>query len=95
MRPWPAPKSPADEWRIHFHIPLHSPPAAWFENTYGPSACGSWMFSKAIRILCSHLEMETYTWEVMPPELKSRSVVDQLSAEYDWCLSALKGRGLA
>jgi hypothetical protein len=44
---------------------------------------------------CSHLEMETYTWEVMPPELKSRSVIEQLTAEYGWCLRELKGRGLA
>jgi len=36
--------------------------------------------------LCSHLEMETYTWEVLPPELRSRDVVGQLVAEYDWTL---------
>jgi hypothetical protein len=45
--------------------------------------------------LCSHLEMETYTWEVMPPELKNRDVVDQLVAEYDWTLGELRARALA
>jgi hypothetical protein len=45
--------------------------------------------------LCSHLEMETYTWEVMPPELKSRDVVDQLASEYEWTLARLAERGLA
>jgi hypothetical protein len=44
---------------------------------------------------CSHLEMETYTWEVLPAELKKLDVVDQLAAEYDWTLSHLKERGLA
>jgi len=44
--------------------------------------------------ICSHLEMETYTWEVLPPELKSRSVVEQLVAEYNWTLARLKERGL-
>jgi hypothetical protein len=39
--------------------------------------------------------METYTWEVMPPELKSRNVVEQLAAEYDWCLGQLRRRNLA
>jgi hypothetical protein len=34
--------------------------------------------------------METYTWEVLPPELKSRAVVDQLAAEYAWTLDALR-----
>ena len=45
--------------------------------------------------LCSHIEMETYTWEVMPAALKNRSVVDQLVAEYDWTLGELRARGLA
>jgi hypothetical protein len=45
--------------------------------------------------LCSHLEMETYTWEVLPAEMKDRSVVDQLAAEYDWTLKKLRERGLA
>jgi len=44
--------------------------------------------------LCSHLEMETYTWEVLPPELRNRDVVDQLVAEYDWTLTRLAERGL-
>jgi hypothetical protein len=39
--------------------------------------------------------METYTWEVLPPELKSRSVVEQLAAEYEWLLPQLAERGLA
>jgi hypothetical protein len=88
------PKSPAEEWRIHFHIPLHSPPAAWFDNTTD-HLLGVLDVLQADPHLCSHLEMETYTWEVMPPELKSRSVVAQLASEYDWCLDALRARGLA
>jgi len=45
--------------------------------------------------LCSHLEMETYTWEVLPPEMKQLDVVDQLVAEYAWTLARLTERGLA
>ncbi len=37
--------------------------------------------------------METYTWEVLPTELKSRSVVEQLVAEYGWTLAQLAERG--
>jgi hypothetical protein len=44
--------------------------------------------------LCSYLEMETYTWEVLPPELRDRDVVEQLVAEYDWTLARLAERGL-
>ena len=44
--------------------------------------------------VCSHLEMETYTWEVMPQEMKNRSVVDQLVSEYEWCLEQLAQRAI-
>jgi hypothetical protein len=38
--------------------------------------------------------METYTWEVLPPELKNRNVVDQLVAEYEWTLRQMAERGV-
>jgi len=83
----------ATEWRIHFHIPLHTPPSTWYENT-SDHTLGILDLLQANPTLCSHLEMETYTWEVLPPELKNRSVVDQLVAEYDWTLKQLGARGL-
>jgi hypothetical protein len=44
--------------------------------------------------MCSHIEMETYTWEVLPDEMKQRDVVDQLVGEYDWTLAKLAGQGI-
>jgi hypothetical protein len=85
--------APAEEWRVHFHIPLHCPATEWFEPTTD-HLLGVLDVLKAEPGLCSHLEMETYTWEVMPAALKSRNVVDQLTAEYDWCLKQLRARGL-
>jgi hypothetical protein len=82
------------EWRIHFHVPLHAPAAPPFENT-NDHLLGALDWLAENPGLCSHLEMETYTWEVLPPELKSRSVVEQLVAEYDWTLARLTERGLA
>ncbi len=82
------------EWRIHFHIPLHSPATNWYENT-SDHVIGIMDLLKKNPALSSHLEMETYTWEVLPPELKNRDVVDQLASEYDWTLKHLAERGLA
>jgi hypothetical protein len=82
------------EWRIHFHVPLHSPPTKLFGNTSG-HLLGLLDILQEDPTLCSHLEMETYTWEVMPPEMKNRSVVAQLVAEYGWTLGQLRARGLA
>jgi hypothetical protein len=86
--------APAEEWRVHFHIPLHCPAMEWFGNTTD-HLLGALDALAAQPWLCRHLEMETYTWEVMPAGLKSRSVVEQLAAEYDWCLGQLRLRGLA
>ena len=83
-----------EEWRIHFHIPLHSPPTALYGNTQDHIA-GVLAATSANPGRCAHFEMETYTWEVMPPELKNRDVVEQLVSEYDWTLARLREHGLA
>jgi hypothetical protein len=82
------------EWRIHFHVPLHSPPTEYYGNTAN-HVLGLLDLLQENPALCSHLEMETYTWEVLPDELKNRSVAAQLIAEYDWTLKRLAERGLA
>ena len=75
-------------------MPLHSPPAGWFDNT-SDHLLGVLDLLQADPSICSHLEMETYTWEVLPPELKRADVVDQIAAEYEWTLGHLAERGLA
>src|SRR5205823_13051739 len=83
----------SEEWRIHFHIPLHSKPTSLFDTT-ADHLLGVMDILKTNPSLCSHIEMETYTWEVLPPALKIRDVVDQLVAEYEWTLARLAERGL-
>ncbi len=82
------------EWRIHFHVPLHAPAVVPFQST-NDHLTGVLDWLEKNPKACSHLEMETYTWEVLPPELKSRTVVEQLAAEYDWTLAEMTKRGLA
>jgi len=84
----------AEEWRIHFHVPLHAPAAPPFENT-NDHLLGVLDLLAVQPQMCSHLEMETYTWEVLPTELKSQTVVEQLAQEYEWTLGELGKRGLA
>ena len=86
--------SDAEEWRIHFHIPLHSPDTDWFTSTRDHIG-GVLDLLRDDPALCTHLEMETYTWEVLPDEMKNRNVVDQLVGEYEWALTELRARGLA
>lgn len=83
-----------EEWRIHFHVPLHCKRSAVFDTT-ADHMLGVLDLLQANPKICSHIEMETYTWEVLPPELKNRSVVDQIVGEYEWTLRELAARGLA
>ena len=82
-----------DEWRIHFHIPLHASPGDGLGDTRDHVE-GTLDLLAAKPDLCRHLEMETYTWEVLPENLRSGDVVDQIVREYDWTLSELSKRGL-
>jgi len=83
-----------EEWRIHFHVPLHCKPTPIFDTTSSHMLGVMDLLAKDPK-LCSHIEMETYTWEVLPPELKNRDVVDQLASEYEWTLEHMASRGLA
>ena len=82
-----------DEWRIHFHVPLHASPGDGLGDTRDHVE-GTLDILAANPDLCRHLEMETYTWEVLPEDLRTGDVVDQIVREYDWTLSELSKRGL-
>ncbi len=88
------PNEAGDEWRVHFHIPIHAAPSGEFGTTQDHLlGAMDWLASNPS--MCRHIEMETYTWEVLPVEMRSGDVVDQLVREYDWCLGQMRGRGLA
>ena len=87
------PSRPDDEWRVHFHVPLHAAPGAPFGDTRD-HLMGALDWLKAHPRACSHLEMETYTWEVLPAPMRL-PIEDQLVREYAWTLGALAERGLA
>ena len=89
----PTPSAADDEWRVHFHVPLHASPGEPFGDTRDHLLDAlDWL--KAHPGACQHLEMETYTWEVLPPALRL-PIGDQLVKEYAWTLSELAKRGLA
>ena len=85
---------PGDEWRIHFHVPLHTSPKEPLGDTKNHVLDTlDWLAMNPSA--CRHLEMETYTWEVLPSELQTLDVVEQVAKEYQWTLNALQKRGLA
>ncbi len=84
----------AEEWRVHFHVPLHSKPPGELDTTTD-HVVGLLKLLQAQPGLCSHLEMETYTWAVLPEALKARDVSEQIVSEYQWTLERLAEHGLA
>ena len=81
------------EWRIHYHLPLHCLPTELFDTTID-------QLLKVIEYLgqnpavCSHIEIETYTWEVLPKNMRQRDVIDQIVDEYNWTLKKLADQGI-
>jgi hypothetical protein len=78
-----------DEWRIHFHVPLFAKEYEAFGSTqdYVRKVLGLAMHEPFTR----HLEIETYTWDVLPPGLKV-DLLESIAREYEWVLEAIAPR---
>ena len=70
--------------RIHFHIPLHAQPSDPLGSTI-QHTIDTLNYLKQHPNTCSHLEMETYTWGVLPDELQI-PIEQQLTQEHLWAL---------
>lgn len=77
----------AEEWRVHFHIPLDAEPAAPLSSTR-QNSLDALALAREIPDLCQHWEIETYTWGVLPQEL-ARPVEEQIAGEYRWVLAGV------
>ncbi len=73
------------EGRIHFHVPLYSEPLAPLSSTLD-HAEAALSYLRDHPETCPHLEIETYTWGVLPYHLQ-KPLTDQISAEYEWVQS--------
>jgi sugar phosphate isomerase/epimerase len=89
LRTWPdlpealsSQNGAGEEWRVHFHVPI-------FVERYGALESTQDHLRRCIeRVHTSHLEIETYTWDVLPPDLKASSV-ESIAREYEWVLDVL------
>ena len=71
--------------RVHFHIPLYAAPTEPLHSTQ-QHASDAINYLKSNPGFCSHLEIETYTWGVLPSELQI-PIEEQIAREYDWVLN--------
>ncbi|MGB5083002.1 MAG: metabolite traffic protein EboE [Burkholderiales bacterium] len=70
------------EWRTHFHVPV-------FLDNLGELGTTRFAIEDALRFhkanpLSRQLEIETYTWDVLPEHLKTGDIVDYVTREIEW-----------
>jgi sugar phosphate isomerase/epimerase len=70
------------EWRTHIHVPVFLDDLGQFRTT-------RFAIEDALRFhkkepLSRHLEVETYTWDMLPDSLKTGDIVDYVCRELDW-----------
>jgi hypothetical protein len=76
------PSSEAREWRTHIHVPV-------FLDDLGAFRTTRFAIEDALRFhkanpLSRQLEIETYTWDVLPDSLKTGDIVDYVCREIEW-----------
>ena len=70
------------EWRTHFHVPV-------FIDSLGPFKTTRSGIDDALRVhaktpLSNHLEIETYTWDVLPAHLKTGDITEYVVRELEY-----------
>ncbi len=87
----------ASPWRAHFHVPLHAAPAAPLTSTLPVLKAALTRLVGGPHPLTTHLEVETYTWQALPPGLRPRGrhqLADGIAAELTLARDLLTDLGL-
>jgi hypothetical protein len=69
------------EWRAHFHVPIFVEKFGLLSSTQDEIT--EVLALQKIKPFTQHLEVETYTWEVLPPDLKL-PLQDSIIRELQW-----------
>lgn len=75
------------EWRVHFHVPVFLDKLEAFGTTQAVLA--ELLRAQARQPISAHLEVETYTWDVLPAEYRDIPLADAIARELDWVQSEL------
>ena len=71
------------EWRTHVHVPVFLDKIGEHFETTRFAIEDALKFHKKNK-LSPQLEIETYTWDVLPDSMKTGSIVDYVQRELDW-----------
>ncbi len=77
------------EWRVHCHVPVFHDTALDGLGTTQSTLLDMLELQRAEGV-SPHLEVETYTWDVLPPELASGSLDAAIARELGWVRERLR-----
>ena len=75
------------EWRVHFHVPIFLGAMHEFGTTQAELVATIAALKR--RPICPYLEVETYTWDVLPPEYRTTDVCTAIARELAWVRAQL------
>lgn len=78
----------AAEWRVHFHVPIFLAAMSGFDTTQPYLASVLDVLNRTSACRC--LEVETYTWDVLPPEYRTTDVCTAIARELTWVRGVLR-----
>ncbi len=92
----PRPLRTGRPWRVHFHVPVHSDPAPPLRSSRDELRASLAALVGGPRARVHHLEVETYTWSVLPGggPGDDDAFAAALAAELAWVRSELLDLGL-
>lgn len=70
------------EWRVHFHVPIFHDDLGAFGTTQ--TELREILELQRRSMISPHLEVETYTWNVLPPDLRPIEVSEAIARELTW-----------
>jgi hypothetical protein len=77
------------EWRVHIHVPVFLDDLGAFRTTR--SAIADALAFHRQSPLSRQLEIETYTWDMLPDDLKTGDIVEYVCRELEWVRGELTG----
>ncbi len=80
-------KAQGAEWRVHFHVPVVLEQMQHFGTTQAFLA--QILALHRAEPISAHLEVETYTWDVLPPEYRSADLSASIARELNWVKARL------
>jgi sugar phosphate isomerase/epimerase len=76
------------EWRVHFHVPIFLETMQGFGTTQSYLREVLRLMAPTLEPVC--LEIETYTWDVLPPEYRTTDACSAIARELQWVLGELE-----